>query len=97
MLPIDSAVISTWLAWVQLVGGLICLVVGLRARGTVGELIAPVGAMGIVGSVTHFLWGTAPDAALIVFDVIAMVVLTAWFVHVYRASRERVRLLRNKQ
>jgi len=75
----------------------VAFAVGWRARGRTGELIAPAGAMGIVGSLTHFLWGSVPDTMLIAVDLSAMVVLALWFVRLTRASRERLRLLRNRQ
>jgi hypothetical protein len=89
----DIDTVTRWLAGAQLAFGSVCLVMGLRARGRPGEVFAPVGAMAIVTGLSHFLWGTVPDAVLITVDLVATVALTVWFVRGYRASRARTREL----
>ena len=97
MTPTDPAVIGKWLAWISTIGGAITFVAGWRARGRTGELIAPAGAMGIIGGVSHFLWGVVPDAILIAADLTAMVLLTVWAVRLHKASRARVSELRKSR
>src|SRR5262249_280101 len=90
---IDVNDLGRWLPWMNLLWGLPCLVVGLRARGRTGELLAPVGAMAVANSALYFLWGTLPNAVMIALYVIALVAITLWFVRLYRASRARIREL----
>lgn len=91
MAPPDPTLMREWLAWAQLVFGFACLVVGLRTRGRPGELLAPVGVMGVVAALSHFLTGTLRDEILIPLEVSAFAALTVWFVRGYRASRARTR------
>ncbi len=97
MTPVDPAELNKWLAWMNLAFGATLLVFGLRNRGSFGEILAPTGALALLGATIHFLSGSVPDSVLIALMIAGFGGCSVWWVRLYRLSRARLRDLRNRR
>lgn len=98
MQPIlDDESLTRWLAWAQLVVGIVFLIIGLRSRDRIAKLMPPPAAMAIAAGLVMLLRGAVSDNVLIPIVVIVFVLLVIWSWREFRAFHAHLRELRKQR